>query len=520
MTEQVQRRYPIGIQTFEEIRKGGYLYFDKTGYACLLARKYKYAFLTRPRRFGKSLLVSTLQAYFEGKRELFDGLEADRMQTAWTAHPVLKFSFAQGNYYKEEILKEVIDSQLGTYEKQYGVAPTNVASFGIRLKNIVEAARRQTGHRAVVLVDEYDSPMLRSHDTPRLQSALRDIMRDFYSPLKDLDPSLRFVLLTGITKFSQLSIFSELNNLNNITFEEDFSAICGVTEEEMLSQCRSDIEVMARHLELSYEEMTRRLRFCYDGYHFTPAGPGLYNPFSLITAFAKRDIYYAWYSSGTPTFLVELMNKRQMEMTDLEGVETEMEVFDQSTETISDPIPVLYQSGYLTIKAYDRRRQTFTLGFPNEEVRRGFASSLLQFVAPDFSGGRLTFRSAWLDFCENRQLEDFIEAIRVFFATIPYDLHGKQEKSYQSLLYTALAAVGADVLSEVRTSEGRIDIVLRTPQDVVLFELKLDRPAAEALQQVADKHYDLPFMHDGRSVRRVGLSFSSKTRTVEDFKLL
>lgn len=513
-----ERRYPVGIQTFKIIREGDYLYFDKTGLIHELVSRFRYVFLSRPRRFGKSLLVSTMQTYFEGRKELFEGLAIEGLEREWETYPVLRLDFSSGSYTEVQTLMQKINNSLLAYEQLYGLEQAT-EPHNVRMLNIIRAAYQQTGKPVVVLVDEYDAPMLRSFNDPALQSQLRDIMRNLFSPLKEMDPYLRFVFLTGITKFSQMSIFSELNNLNNISLDDEYAALCGVTEEEMRTQCQPGIEAMAQKNHWSYEQTLERLKQNYDGYHFAPNSPDLYNPFSLLSAFSKRKLGKFWFDTGTPTFLLDLLRQRQLNMEDVDGIKTLAEQFDQSTETVTDPIPVLYQSGYLTIKDYDLDTDTYTLGFPNEEVRSGFANSLLQHSTTD--GNEAIHRSALIvayrTFLRDHDLPAFIEAIRVFFATIPYDLHGKGERAYHALLYTALAAAGADVRSEVKTSQGRIDLVVPTRHAVLLFELKLNKTAEEAISQIRDKQYDLPFALDNRTLYRIGLNFSSETRTIENY---
>ena len=351
-------KYPIGVQTFEKIIEGGFSYIDKTALVYQLAHYAQNLFLSRPRRFGKSLLVSTLQAYFEGKKELFKGLAIEKLETEWETYPVIHIA-----------------------------TPTvNPDVYSSRLTNIISAAYQQTSKKVVVLIDEYDCPMHDSVKDENLQNQIRDIMRDFFSPLKQQDANLRFVFITGISKFSQLSIFSELNNLKILTMKNEYASICGFTEEELLANYQEDIQELADENDLTYDEAVTELRYHYDGYHFSAKSPGIYNPFSIINALDDKEFNSYWFSSGTPTFLVELLQKKGYDMLQLDDIWASDKRFDVPTEKISDPVPVLYQSGYLTIKEYDKRRRQYRLGFPNEEVRQGFSTSLFRYYSPDGMG--------------------------------------------------------------------------------------------------------------------------------------
>ena len=379
------KRYPLGIQTFSEIVKGNYFYADKTAIVYQLAHYAKFHFLSRPRRFGKSLFVSTLQAYFEGKKELFKGLAIEQMEKEWTAYPVIHLDLSCGKYYSLENTYSILNGILEIEEKKYGlkVNPIDEKSFGARLKNILLAATAQTGKQVVVLIDEYDAPMHDSMKDKDLQNKIRDIMRNFFSPLKSEEDNLHFVFLTGISKFSQLSIFSELNNITNISMWDKYSSICGISKEELLENFHDDIEELAQANDMNYEEALAELRYNYDGYHFSGKGADMYNPYSMFNCLETHEFDSYWFSTGTPTFLIELLQEKNVDMLQLDDIWTTSDRFDTPTEKIVDPVPVLYQSGYLTIKSYNRLAKLYKLAFPNEEVRKGFSNSLFRYYAPD-----------------------------------------------------------------------------------------------------------------------------------------
>ena len=376
------RRYPIGIQNFEDLRNNNCVYIDKTDLIYRLTHSDKVYFLSRPRRFGKSLLVSTLEAYFQGKKHLFEGLAMERLETEWTEYPVLHMDFSGSKYMDAESLKAALDVQISRWEKIYG-SVENERTFSNRFEGVIQRAYLQTGKQVVVLIDEYDAPLLDTNSEPSLQKELRDIVRDFFSPLKKNGQYLRFHLLTGISKFSQLSIFSELNTLQNISMRDEFSALCGITENELLTQMKPDIERMAEANSETYEEACAHLKKQYDGYHFSGKCEDIYNPFSLINAFNAKKYDNFWFESGTPTFLLDILGKTDFNVRDLDGVMATKEQFDAPTDVITDPVPVLYQSGYLTIKEYDKDRRQYLLSFPNEEVRQGFSESLFRYYSPD-----------------------------------------------------------------------------------------------------------------------------------------
>ena len=515
-----RRKYPVGIQDFEKIRTGGYLYVDKTALIYDLVHQASYYFINRPRRFGKSLLISTLAAYFEGRKDLFRGLAIDSLETEWQQHPVLRFDFSTGKYENEKLLDDDINIKLLRYERQYGLEQSQY-SANVRMAELIRAAYEQTGRQVVILIDEYDSAMLYNVDRPEMQHSVRVKMRNLFSPIKEADPMLRFVLFTGITKFSQMSIFSELNNLMNISMLPRYEAICGITEEELTTQLWPDIEQLAVMRHTTPRQAHADLKDMYDGYHFSEGMTDIYNPFSLLNCFFSGELESYWFASATPTSLIKILRKRKRELPELEGFTLDASAFDRPVEeSIEDPVPVIYQSGYLTIKAVKQiaNRYRYTLGFPNQEVRTGFADCLIDYVNGYGNTNKSYIADAYWQFYEDDDLTAFVEALQVFYAAYPYDITNHNERHYQSVLYTLLVAFGADVRAEQTTNRGRIDIVLKMPETIYVIELKYDGTADEALEQIRDRGYTDGFKGDARPVRLVGMSFSSQERNITEWK--
>ena len=523
-----KRGYGVGLQWFPDFIKRGAVYVDKTAYVYKMAQSNaKNFFLSRPRRFGKSLLVSTLQCYFEGRKELFKGLAIEQLEKEWIQYPVIRLDLSNGKYYELERLHGTVSSILHDYEERWGVAVRDEYNYDVRLKNIIRAAYKQTGREVVVLIDEYDAPMLDSIAKPELQDQIRDRIRNLFSPLKAQAQYLRFVFLTGISKFSQLSVFSELNNLRILTFDPDYEGVCGITEEELFTQLKPDIERLCQRMNeykpMTYDDTVAELKRMYDGYHFSKKMTDVYNPWSLIYAFDTGDIDNYWFSTGTPSSLINLMRSKQFSLPELEGFEVEMSRFDAPTERISDPVPVLFQSGYLTIKAFDLRRNRYTLGFPNEEVYHGFANSLYQYYMADYIGSRERIDNALWDLRDKKiTFGQFIEAIRKWYAGIPYSLTDKNqnEQLYQSLFYALLVGLGADVHAEEQTSDGRMDISLKLSDAIYIIEFKYGKTASEAKEQILRKDYAARFAGDARPVYAVGLNISSDRRTIESYEIV
>ena len=471
----------------------------------------KYFFLSRPRRFGKSLLTSTFQSYFEGKKELFKGLAIDKLEKEWNTYPVLHFSMAGGKHMEKEELERYLLYILQSNEDRFGVK-CDSPDTNVRLLHLISTLYEQTGKQVVVLIDEYDAPLLDVVHEETSLDTLRNAMRNFYSPLKDCEPMLRFVFLTGITKFSQLSIFSELNNINNISMDEPYAGICGITKEEMLTQMSADIDELAMHLELSREETIQELKAHYDGYHFCWPSPDVFNPFSLLTSFAKQTIDSYWFGSGTPTYLINMMRKYEFTPIDLgERIDAGKEDFDAATETMTSIMPLLYQSGYITIKGYDRESKLFELALPNQEVRVGMYRSLLpHYLNRDTTKGNTTIAKMSV-LIRRGNMEGALQLMSDFFETIPYCDNTNYEGHYQQMLYimfTLLTDYRIGV--EQHTSKGRIDITLETQSTVYVMELKFNKTAQEALNQISDKHYADAFKLSAKKIVKVGMNFCVK----------
>ena len=507
------RRYPIGIQNFEDLRNNDCVYVDKTELIYRLTHTNKVYFLSRPRRFGKSLLVSTLEAYFLGKKELFQGLAMETLEKDWTVYPVLHFDFSVSKYITADMLSAVINRQLLLWEKIYQ-REEGETTFSLRFEGIIRRAYKQTGKQVVVLIDEYDSPMLDSNHNDEVQKEIRNIMRDFFSPLKAQGQYLRFLLLTGISKFSQMSIFSELNNLQNISMSDDYSAICGITEQELLSQMQPDIERIAQANNETYEEACRHLKRQYDGYHFSENCEDIYNPFSLFNAFSQRKYKSFWFSTGTPTFLIEMLQQMDFSLNLLEKMEVKDEDFDKATEVITDPIPVLYQSGYLTIKGYEPLFRTYTLGYPNEEVKIGFIETLIPSYLNQPTRESNFYVVSFVRDLMKGDIEQCLLRTRSFFSSIPYDLENNQEKHYQTIFYLLFRLMGQYVDVEVKNAIGRADVVIKMSDAIYVFEFKVDGTPEEALAQIDSKQYAIPYEIDHRKVVKVGVNFDSTTRTL------
>ena len=509
-------KYPIGIQTFSEIRKEGYMYVDKTGYVYRLAQQCKFVFLSRPRRFGKSLLLSTMKSYFEGDRDLFEGLEAGRLETDWVQYPVLHISLASAKGGTVENLQEMVGIQLRRLEEKYGIKRMD-NGLGARLDALITGCAEKYGKKVVVLIDEYDAPLLSVMHQPEQLEEMRLALRAFYAPLKDCDQWLRFVFITGISKFSQLSIFSELNNLKRITMVPEYSAVCGITEQELHEQWGDAVADMAADMGISTEEAYLQLKEKYDGYHFAEDLTDVYNPFSLLNAMVDRRIKDHWFETGTPTVLVNMLRKFGTDITRLDGSHARSQEFDAPTEQMKSVLPLFYQSGYLTIKDYDSDTDTYTLGYPNNEVYQGVMEALVPYYVWDDT---LTTSNSIVDMyraIRDGDLEEMLERLKAFLASIPYAEGAATEGHFQQLLYVVFSLMGRYLLTEVRTARGRIDVVWQSRTDVYVFELKIDQPAQKALQQIDEKGYMIPFSHDGRQLHKIGLSFSTKTRTIEEW---
>ena len=519
MENMTLKRLPVGIQTFSEIVDRNCLYIDKTEYICKMLEVSKYIFLSRPRRFGKSLLVSTLQAYFEGRRELFKGLYIDRVEKEWTAYPVLRFDMSTAKHLGVKELELELSNKLSKYEQIYGKGLPDEVNPNQRLQGLIERAHAQTGQKAVVLIDEYDAPLLDVvHRKDELEQ-LRNVMRNFYSPLKFSDPHLHFLFLTGITKFSQLSIFSELNNLTNISMEGEFAAVCGITVDEVLTQMPGYLDRLAAKQATTREETLAALKRQYDGYHFTWPSPDIFNPFSLILSFAKNRIGSYWFESGTPTFLIEKLREFHVVPSMLSKTTAMSSAFDAPTESMTSIIPLLYQSGYFTIKDHNFRSGLYTLDVPNTEIRIGLMESLLpNYVQIDSYKGVTTVAEMYMALYDD-DIDGMLRLLQAYLLTIPYCDNTQYEGHYQQLLYVIFSLLGRYVDVEVHTPTGRIDMVMNTGKTLCLFELKLNGSAEAAMRQIDLKDYASRFALSGLPVVKVGISFDAERKTLGEWKI-
>ena len=514
-----RRLYPIGIQTFEKIRTRNYMYVDKTEYIYRMVHAdSNYFFLSRPRRFGKSLLTSTLEAYFQGRKDLFKGLAMDLLETEWTEYPVLRFDMSLGKHMEKEQLERYLSSQLELMEHKYGIL-TESPDANIRLTNLIRRAYEQTGRQVVVLIDEYDAPLLDVVHEEKNLPVLRNIMRNFYSPLKACDPYLRFVFLTGITKFSQLSIFSELNNIKNISMLPEYAAICGITEEEMATQMDEDLDILAGRLNVNCEEVVKKLKAHYDGYHFAWPSPDIYNPFSLLNAFADGRLDSYWFGSGTPTYLIEMLNRFGVLPSKIGGNEVVAADFDAPTERMESITPLLYQSGYVTIKGYDEMFQIYTLDIPNAEVRIGLMRSLIPYyVTRDTQATNTTVVNLARALVRG-DMDGMLCLLQTFLSTVPYCDRTDYEGHYQQMLYIIFSLLGAYVDVEVRTPMGRVDMVMRTATTLYIVELKLNQSAEAAIQQIDLKNYPERFALCGLPMVKVSINFDMERHTLKDWMI-
>ncbi len=518
-------RYPIGIQTFEKIRKGHYLYVDKTKCVYDLANSLSYVFLSRPRRFGKSLLVSTFDSYFRGKKQLFSGLDIEALEQDWTEYPVLHFDLSDIKLGTTEQFEININATLASMEETYGVTTSTDRDISTRFRLLVENICKKTGKQVVVLIDEYDSPLLTVLHDPERLDAMRTALQSFFSPLKKLDPYLRFVFITGITKFSQLSIFSQLNNLNNITMLPQYSTIVGFTQEELEKNFKDGIQSLAEYNGITYQEALARLKNLYDGYHFSRNADGVYNPFSVLRAMSTKQLDNFWFETGTPTYLIKTLQAYHTFIPELEESKAFSTDFDAPTEGMVSALPLLYQSGYLTIKGYNPYTTEYTLGFPNTEVKVGLLHSLIPYyISKENTKTSSALGNMWLALMHD-DLDGMLHTARSFFASIPYqegtlkDMK-TSEGHFTAMLYVMFSLLSNFCYSQVRTAEGRMDILLKTPTTIYVMELKMDGSVDDALAQIDDKGYLIPYESDGRRLIKAGISFSSKERTIKDWKIV
>lgn len=524
-------KYPIGIQSFEQVITGGYLYFDKTALIYDMVKSGKVYFLSRPRRFGKSMLISTLECYFSGRRELFKGLAIDKLEKDWEAYPVMHISFGGQNFAERGALEKVIEELLCTWEAEYGRGEY-ATTMGSRFNAVIRNAFAHTGHRVVVLVDEYDKPLLdvmdihdaqQGDDSATLEEHNRNILKAFYSVFKEADASLQFVLLTGVTKFAQVSVFSGFNQPDDISLSARYDTLCGITEKELHSVMAEQIVEMARAYDTTVDDIKERLRKQYDGYHFSRRMEGVYNPFSILCAFREMMMDNYWFKTGSPTFLVRLLAHSNENINELVGKYYPTSEFDEYKATTDTPLPMIYQSGYLTIKDYNRLTNAYLLDYPNEEVKRGFVSILASsYLKPEENTGAWTVQMVGA--LEKGDVNKVRVLLTSFLASIPYSMRRKdnereKERYFQYTFYLIMRMISTYlVFAEKEQSEGRVDCVVETRNDVYIFEFKKDGSAHEAVEQIDRKGYAREYAADKRRVHKIGCSFSSKTGTVDDWQ--
>lgn len=512
--------YPIGIQNFEKIRTEDFLYVDKTAEIYKLAKEGRYYFLSRPRRFGKSLLVSTMEAYFAGRKELFSGLAIEKLETEWKQHPVLHLDLSGVSYTDEFVLERVLSDKLAKWETLYGAVNTSDI-LGLRFKEVIEAAYNMTDNQVAILIDEYDKPIIDNLGNEPTLSHLRSTLQGFYSVMKSVDARIRFGFLTGVTKIGKMSVFSGLNNLNDISMIPDYVDICGVSETELHEYFDESISELSSVNEMSKEECYVKLKSMYDGYHFCEDSIGIYNPFSLLNTFQNKKFREYWFETGTPGFLVEVMRKTSFDVTTLENQTVDSTLMSNADAIFENPVPYLFQSGYLTITGYNDMFRLYQLGFPNQEVKNGFLNCLLKYyvpMSPDMSGTTLIYQ-LWHSITEGNP-KSFMQILSSLFANTSYQIQGETEKDFQYAMYIISALLGEYVQVERATSNGRIDLIIQTKEFIYIFELKVNADADVALRQIDEKGYARPFEGDSRKLFKIGVNFSTATRRIEDWKIV
>ncbi|MBP3511239.1 MAG: ATP-binding protein [Prevotella sp.] len=512
------KKYPIGIQSFEKIRTEGFFYIDKTRHIYDMATAGRYYFLSRPRRFGKSLLISTMEAYFSGQRHLFEGLDIEKTEQEWTEYPVLHLDLNTGKYDTEEELTNRLDKTLRSWESIYGM-PESGNSIYFRFEDIVQRAAEKTGKHVVILIDEYDKPLLQAIGNEELQEKYRSMLKAFYSVLKTQDRYIRFAFLTGVTKFGKVSVFSDLNNLDDISMDERYADICGITEEEIRQDFDVEVASLAEKHKLTKEECYGRLQQMYDGYHFEHGTVGLYNPFSLLNTFSKMKFGNYWVETGTPSFLVKLLRQADYRLDRLTEDLMTSDLLNCIDQASGNPIPVIYQSGYLTIKSYNEEFGTYTLDFPNKEVKDGFMRFLMPYYTPAQQGQGEFFIQNFVKDIRSGNAEGFMLRMQTLFASGDYRIAGNMELYFQNAMYVIFKLIGFHVDVERPTANGRIDIIMKTKDYIYIIELKLDGSADEALRQIEDRGYAKPYALDGRRIFRIGVNFSSETRGIKEWKI-
>jgi hypothetical protein len=507
-------KYPIGIQNFESLRMDGYVYVDKTALIYKLVNEGRYYFLSRPRRFGKSLLISTLEAYLSGKRELFKGLAIEQLEKDWTEYPILHLDLNNQRYDSVESLNEILDLNVSKWEDLYGRYEKE-KSLSLRFSGVIERAALKTGKRVVILVDEYDKPLLQALTNDTLQDEFRATLKAFYSVLKTEDQYIKFALLTGVTKFGKVSVFSDLNNLIDLSMNRRYQAICGITKQEILQYFDSSVHELADNYGLTYEDTLARIKRDYDGYHFVSNGMGIYNPFSVLNTFANCEFGRYWFETGTPSYLVDVMKQDRYPLPDLTQEQVTGDFLNSIDSMSKDPIPLIYQSGYLTIKSYDERFGFYTLGFPNKEVEEGFTEYLLPFYTNIKQGESAFFIGNFVHDLERGRVDDFMQRMQTMLSDTDYKIVGDSELYFQNAFFLICRMLGFYTEVERETSNGRMDMTVQTKDYIYIFEFKLDGSAEDALRQIDEKGYAKPFALDPCKLIKVGINFSLEKRCIE-----
>ncbi|MCQ2216806.1 MAG: ATP-binding protein [Bacteroidales bacterium] len=510
------KNLPIGIQDFESLIADNYLYVDKTAIMYKLVSTGRYYFLSRPRRFGKSLLISTLKAYFLGKKDLFKGLAVETLEQKWNVHPVLHLDLNTAKYDSKEVLENKLNLALTQWETLYGSHEAEL-SLASRFEGVIRRAYEKTGQRVVILVDEYDKPMLQAIGNAELQDDYRATLKGFYGALKSMDGCIKFAMLTGVTKFGKVSVFSDLNNLNDISLDDDYCDICGISEEELHADFDDYVVRLASNQKMTKEEAYSELKKRYDGYHFTEAAPGMYNPFSVLNCLSKNKFGSYWFETGTPSYLVELLKKHNYNLEEMANKEVDADVLNSIDSTSKDPIPVIFQSGYLTIKGYDKRFGMYKLGFPNEEVREGFIRYLMPYYTSVAKGDTGLNAQHFIRDIESGNIDAFMTRLKSLFSNTPYELVRDLENHYQNVMFIVSQLCGIYTRAEYHTSEGRIDMTMETSDYVYIWEFKFEKSAQEALDQIEEKHYAEPFKASGKKIICVGVNFSNEIRGIEEY---
>ena len=511
--------YPIGIQNFEDLRKGGYIYVDKTEQIHRLVSTGKYYFLSRPRRFGKSLLVSSIESYMSGRKDLFNGLALEKLETEWAAYPVLHLDLSGKAYNAPEDLDVTLDQHLKSWEAKYGIN-TKYRQPETRFKDVIDAAYAVTGHQVVILIDEYDKPIIDNLDNPALQDYYRSLLQGFYGVLKAKDGSIRFGFLTGVTKIGKLSVFSGLNNLNDISMDPEYSDICGISSSDLHSYFPEAVKELAEKNDLTEDECYAKLQEMYGGYHFSEESEGMYNPFSLLSTLQKKRFSEYWFETGTPSFLVKVMQRTSFDITTLSDEEVDSTLLSSINTIFENPIPLLYQSGYLTITGYDREFGLYRLGFPNSEVKTGFLNFLFQYYIPGEPTSGITLISKLARSTRSGKPEEMMRLLEGLFARANYQIQGDAERDFQYAMYLIFELLGEYVRTEYQTSNGRIDILLQTEGYIYIIEIKTDGSADETLAQINEKGYAKTFAADSRKVFKIGVNFDKSSRRIEEWKIL